>query len=56
MKLKVFAESGLSFLQNANLADGKSNILIQMGLAKSRDLPDVPFIMDYAQNMKSGRS
>ena len=49
-EIEGFCGVGLSFLQNANLADGKSNILIQMGLAKSRDLPDVPFIMDYARN------
>jgi tripartite-type tricarboxylate transporter receptor subunit TctC len=49
-EIEGFCGVGLSFLQNANLADGKSNILIQMGLAKSRDLPDVPFIMDFARS------
>ncbi len=31
------------------LADKKINLTLQMGLAKSRELPDVPLIMDVAQ-------
>lgn len=30
------------------LAAGKLNLIVQMALTKSPDLPDVPFIMDYA--------
>ena len=32
------------------LDDKKINIIFQMGLAKAPDLPDVPFIMDFARN------
>jgi tripartite-type tricarboxylate transporter receptor subunit TctC len=32
------------------LADKKINLLLQMALQKSRELPDVPLIMDVAQN------
>ena len=32
------------------LRDGKVNILVQIGLAKAKDLPDPPLLMDLAKN------
>jgi tripartite-type tricarboxylate transporter receptor subunit TctC len=37
-------------MRTAGLADGKANILVQVGLAKNPHMPDVPFIMDYAKS------
>ena len=30
--------------------DGKMNVLVQIGLSKAKDLPDVPLLMDLARN------
>jgi hypothetical protein len=36
-------------LRAAGLADGKANILLQIGLKRNPRLADVPFVMDYAR-------
>lgn len=44
-----FCGVGLSSMRTAGLADGAANILLQIALKKSPQLPDVPFVMDYAK-------
>jgi len=36
--------------QTARLAEGKLKVFIQFGLKKHKELPDVPWIFDYAKN------
>ena len=45
-EIEGFCGVGLDYLRGAGLADGNANVLIQVGLAKSAQLPLVPFIMD----------
>jgi tripartite-type tricarboxylate transporter receptor subunit TctC len=42
--------SSIKITKAAWLADKKINLLLQMALKKSRDLPEVPLIMDFATN------
>jgi len=49
-EIEGFCGVGYDFLQGVGLAEGKANILVQLGLRKSRYMPNVPFIMDYAKN------
>jgi tripartite-type tricarboxylate transporter receptor subunit TctC len=44
-----FCGVGLSSMRTAGLADGAANILLQIALKKSPQLPNVPFVMDYAK-------
>jgi tripartite-type tricarboxylate transporter receptor subunit TctC len=44
-----FCGVGLSSMRTAGLADGATNILLQIALKKSPQLPGVPFVMDYAK-------
>jgi hypothetical protein len=42
--------SSIKITKSDWLAEKKVNLLLQMSLQKSRDLPDVPLIMDMASN------
>jgi hypothetical protein len=44
-----FCGFGLSSMRAAGLADGKANILFQIGLKRNPRLAGVPFVMDYAK-------
>jgi hypothetical protein len=50
-----FCGVGLSSMRSAGLADGKANILLQIGLARNPLLADVPFVMDYARQADDRR-
>jgi len=49
-EIEGFCGVGYNSIRTAGLADGKANILVQVGLAKSPHMPNVPFIMDYAKS------
>ena len=49
-EIEGFCGVGLDYLRGAGLAEGNSNVLIQVGLVKSAKLPMVPFIMDHPMN------
>jgi tripartite-type tricarboxylate transporter receptor subunit TctC len=47
-EIEGFCGVGYNSMRTAGLADGKANILVQVGLAKNAHMPNVPFIFDYA--------
>ena len=49
-EIEGFCGVGYNSIRTAGLADGKANILVQVGLAKSPQMPNVPFIFDYAKS------
>src|ERR1043166_3495745 len=49
-EIEGFCGVSYSSIRTAGLADGKANILVQIGLAKSPHMPGVPFVMDYAKS------
>ncbi len=49
-EIEGFCGVGYNSMRTAGLADGKANILVQVGLAKNPHMPTVPFIMDYARS------
>src|SRR5262249_31068145 len=49
-EIEGFCGVGYNSMRTAGLADGKANILVQVGLAKNPHMPNVPFIMDYAKS------
>jgi tripartite-type tricarboxylate transporter receptor subunit TctC len=50
VKLSGWSWSSIKITKSDWLADKKVNLLLQMALRKSADLPDVPLIMDLASN------
>src|SRR5215467_707958 len=49
-EIEGFCGVGYNSMRTAGLADGKANVLVQVGLAKSPHMPNVPFIFDYAKS------
>jgi hypothetical protein len=49
-EIEGFCGLGYNSVRAAGLADGRVNILIQVGLVKNPSMPHVPFVMDYARN------
>lgn len=49
-EIEGFCGVSLTSIRSGGLTDDKVNILLQIALTKSRDLPDTPFVMDYAQS------
>jgi tripartite-type tricarboxylate transporter receptor subunit TctC len=49
-EIEGFCGVGYNSIRTAGLANGKSNILIQMGQSKSPNMPKVPFVFDYAKS------
>jgi tripartite-type tricarboxylate transporter receptor subunit TctC len=49
-EIEGFCGVGYSSMRTAGLLDGKTNILIQVGLSKNHAMPTVPFVMDYAKS------
>jgi tripartite-type tricarboxylate transporter receptor subunit TctC len=49
-EIEGFCGVGLDYLRGAGLAEGNANILVQVGLVKSAQLPLAPFIMDHPMN------
>ncbi len=49
-EIEGFCGVGYNSMRTAGLTDGKANILVQIGLAKSPQMPNVPFVMDYAKS------
>jgi tripartite-type tricarboxylate transporter receptor subunit TctC len=49
-EVEGFCGVGYNSIRTAGLADGKANILVQIGLAKNAHMPTVPFIFDYARS------
>jgi len=49
-EIEGFCGVGYNSMRTAGLADGKANILVQVGLAKNLHMPNVPFIFDYAKS------
>jgi hypothetical protein len=49
-EIEGFCGVGYNSMRTAGLADGKANILVQVGLAKNPHMPTVPFIFDYAKS------
>jgi len=47
-EIEGFCGVGYDYLRVSNLADGNSNIIVQVGLSKSAKMPNVPFLMDFA--------
>ena len=48
-EIEGFCGVGYNSMRTAGLADGRANILVQIGLAKNPSMPNVPFVMDYAK-------
>lgn len=44
-----FCGVGYNSMRAAGLADGKANLLVQVGLSRNPNMPNVPFIFDYAK-------
>jgi tripartite-type tricarboxylate transporter receptor subunit TctC len=49
-EIEGFCGVGYNSMRTAGLADGKANILVQVGLARNPHIPSVPFIFDYAKS------
>jgi tripartite-type tricarboxylate transporter receptor subunit TctC len=49
-EIEGFCGVGYNSMRTAGLADGKANILVQVGLARNPHMPTVPFIFDYAKS------
>jgi tripartite-type tricarboxylate transporter receptor subunit TctC len=49
-EIEGFCGVGYNSMRTAGLADGKANILVQVGLAKNPHMPNVPFIFDHAKS------
>jgi len=49
-EIEGFCGVGYNSMRTAGLTEGSSNILVQVGLAKSPHMPTVPFIFDYARS------
>jgi len=49
-EIEGFCGVGYNSMRTAGLADGKANILVQVGLARNPHMPNVPFIFDYAKS------
>jgi tripartite-type tricarboxylate transporter receptor subunit TctC len=49
-EIEGFCGVGYNSMRAAGLLDGKTNILIQVGLSKNHMMPTVPFVMDYAKS------
>jgi tripartite-type tricarboxylate transporter receptor subunit TctC len=49
-EIEGFCGVGYNSMRAAGLADGRANILVQVGLAKNPHMPKVPFIFDYAKS------
>jgi tripartite-type tricarboxylate transporter receptor subunit TctC len=49
-EIEGFCGVGYNSMRTAGLTDGKANILVQIGLSKNPNMPNVPFIMDYAKS------
>jgi tripartite-type tricarboxylate transporter receptor subunit TctC len=49
-EIEGFCGVGYNSMRTAGLLDGKANILVQIGLSKNPNMPNVPFIMDYAKS------
>src|SRR5947207_15823842 len=45
-----FCGVGYSSMRTAGLTDGRADILVQIALKKSPQMPSVPFVMDYAKS------
>lgn len=50
-----FCGVGLTSMRTAGLAEDKINILLQIALTKSPELPNTPFVMDYAKTEQDRR-
>jgi tripartite-type tricarboxylate transporter receptor subunit TctC len=48
-EIEGFCGVGYNSMRAAGLADGKVNLLVQVGLARNPNMPKVPFIFDYAR-------
>ena len=48
-EIEGFCGVGYNSMRTAGLADGKANILVQVGLSKNPTMPNVPFVFDYAK-------
>ncbi|MEA2987300.1 MAG: hypothetical protein QOG83_11 [Alphaproteobacteria bacterium] len=49
-EIEGFCGVGYNSMRTAGLADGKANILVQIGLGKNPSMPNVPFVFDYAKS------
>ena len=49
-EIEGFCGVGYNSMRTAGLTDGRANILVQIGLSKNPNMPNVPFIMDYAKS------
>ena len=49
-EIEGFCGVGYHSMRTAGLTEGRANILVQVGLAKSAHMPSVPFIFDYAKS------
>ena len=49
-EIEGFCGVGYNSMRTAGLADGKANILVQIGLSKNPAMANVPFVMDYAKS------
>jgi tripartite-type tricarboxylate transporter receptor subunit TctC len=49
-EIEGFCGVGYNSMRTVGLADGKANILVQVGLSKNPHMPNVPFIFDYAKS------
>jgi tripartite-type tricarboxylate transporter receptor subunit TctC len=48
-EIEGFCGVGLTSMRTAGLTEDKINILVQIALTKSPELPNTPFVMDYAK-------
>jgi tripartite-type tricarboxylate transporter receptor subunit TctC len=48
-EVEGFCGVGYNSMRAAGLTDGKANLLVQVGLSKNPNMPNVPFIFDYAK-------
>jgi tripartite-type tricarboxylate transporter receptor subunit TctC len=51
-EIEGFCGVGYNSMRTAGLLDGRANILVQIGLSKNPNMPDVPFVMDYAKSQE----
>ena len=49
-EIQGFCGVGYNSMRTAGLTEGRATILVQIGLAKNPNMPNAPFIMDYAKS------
>jgi tripartite-type tricarboxylate transporter receptor subunit TctC len=54
-EIEGFCGVGLTSMRTAGLTEDKINILVQIALTKSPELPNTPFVMDYAKTEQDRR-